>query len=94
MEFGISIASLCLLDTINIIEVTQSVLAYIQKWVPNHKVGVLAGSSVHADRSFLVEEMPEVVNWLHYRQVFLLFTGGCSRSILISSIVGRSPSYF
>jgi len=49
--------------------VEQSVLAYIQKWIPTHKVGVLAGSSVHADRSFLVEEMPQVVDWLHYRIV-------------------------
>jgi len=49
--------------------VAQSVLAYIQKWIPSHRVGVLAGSSVHADRSFLVEEMPQVVDWLHYRIV-------------------------
>jgi len=47
----------------------QSVLAYIQKWIPKHKAGVLAGNSVHADRSFLVNEMPEVVDWLHYRIV-------------------------
>jgi len=47
--------------------VTQSVLAYIQKWIPRHKIGVLAGSSVHADRSFLVEEMPQIIDWLHYR---------------------------
>ena len=67
MEFGISVPHLCLLDIANIMEVTQSVLAYIQKWVPGHRVGVLAGSSVHADRSFLVEEMPQVVDWLHYR---------------------------
>lgn len=48
-------------------KVTQSVLAYIQNWIPDHRVGVLAGSSVHADRSFLVEEMPQIIDWLHYR---------------------------
>ncbi|EGO00686.1 hypothetical protein SERLA73DRAFT_133671 [Serpula lacrymans var. lacrymans S7.3] len=47
--------------------VSQAVLAYIKKWIPQQRTGVLAGNSVHADRSFLVEEMPEVVDWLHYR---------------------------
>jgi hypothetical protein len=30
---------------------------------------VLAGNSVHVDRTFLAEEMPEIVDWLHYRIV-------------------------
>ncbi|KAK0460931.1 ribonuclease H-like domain-containing protein [Desarmillaria tabescens] len=46
--------------------VRQKVLSYIQKWVP-HNTGVLAGSSVHVDRLFLLEQMPEVINWLRYR---------------------------
>ncbi|KAG5647107.1 hypothetical protein DXG03_001478 [Asterophora parasitica] len=50
--------------------VTKAVLAYIKKWIPQQRVGVLAGNSVHADRSFLVEAMPEVVDWLHYRSLF------------------------
>ncbi|RDB25361.1 putative oligoribonuclease [Hypsizygus marmoreus] len=49
--------------------VSKTVLAYIKKWIPYQRVGVLAGNSVHADRSFLVESMPEVVDWLHYRIV-------------------------
>jgi len=49
--------------------VAEAVLAYVQKWIPHHRTGILAGNSVHADRSFLVEEMPQVVNWLHYRLV-------------------------
>lgn len=52
--------------------VTQQVLNYIKKWIPQKRVGILAGSSVHADRAFLVEEMPEVTDWLHYRCVVLL----------------------
>ncbi|KAH8087847.1 oligoribonuclease [Cristinia sonorae] len=47
--------------------VAKEVLDYIKKWIPERRVGVLAGNSVHADRGFLVEEMPEVVDWLHYR---------------------------
>ncbi|KAI0090729.1 ribonuclease H-like domain-containing protein [Irpex rosettiformis] len=49
--------------------VAKAVLDYIKKWIPDQRVGVLAGNSVHADRGFLVEEMPEVVDWLHYRRV-------------------------
>jgi len=45
------------------------VLAYIQKWIPTRNIGVLAGNSVHADKAFLAKEIPEVVDWLHYRQV-------------------------
>ncbi|KAF9243135.1 ribonuclease H-like domain-containing protein [Melanogaster broomeanus] len=40
--------------------VSSTVLQYIKKWVPERRTGLLAGSSVHADLSFLVEEMPEV----------------------------------
>ena len=47
--------------------VSGEVLSYIKKWIPAQKVGVLAGNSVHADRGFLINEMPEVVDWLHYR---------------------------
>ncbi|RPD53446.1 ribonuclease H-like protein [Lentinus tigrinus ALCF2SS1-7] len=49
--------------------VAREVLNYIKKWVPKEKTAVLAGNSVHMDRAFLVEEMPEIVNWLHYRIV-------------------------
>ncbi|KAI0645281.1 ribonuclease H-like protein [Trametes meyenii] len=47
--------------------VAQQVLAYIKKWIPSSKIGVLAGNSVHMDRAFLVKEMPELIDWLHYR---------------------------
>lgn len=49
--------------------VTSEVLAYIKKWIPDRRIGVLAGNSVHADRGFLIEEMPELIDWLHYRIV-------------------------
>ncbi|KAG1854145.1 ribonuclease H-like domain-containing protein [Suillus subalutaceus] len=42
--------------------VAKVVLEYIKKWVPQKRTAVLAGNSVHADRSFLVEEMPEVID--------------------------------
>ncbi|OCH89870.1 ribonuclease H-like protein [Obba rivulosa] len=50
-------------------QVAQEVLAYIKKWIPQEKTGVLAGNTVHMDKAFLEREMPEVVKWLHYRLV-------------------------
>ncbi|KAI6029449.1 ribonuclease H-like domain-containing protein [Pisolithus microcarpus] len=47
--------------------VSNAVLQYIKRWVPERHTGVLAGNSVHVDRMFLSVEMPEVVDWLHYR---------------------------
>ncbi|KAK7057521.1 exonuclease domain-containing protein, partial [Favolaschia claudopus] len=48
-------------------DVSKAVLDYIKKWIPQRRVGVLAGNSVHADRQFLVKHMPEITEWLHYR---------------------------
>jgi oligoribonuclease (3'-5' exoribonuclease) len=47
--------------------VSRAILSYVKKWIPYPRIGVLAGNSVHADRSFLLEEMPELIDWLHYR---------------------------
>jgi len=49
--------------------VEEYVLQYIKGWVPDEKLAPLAGSSVWADKSFLVEGMPQVVKHLHYRIV-------------------------
>jgi oligoribonuclease len=57
----------CLESPFPVEEVSQHVLRYVQKWIPTGKIGVLAGNSVHVDRLFLVEAMPELINWLHYR---------------------------
>ncbi|KAF9268704.1 ribonuclease H-like protein [Marasmius fiardii PR-910] len=49
--------------------VSNAVLKYIKKWIPVERAAVLAGNSVHMDRVFLMKEMPEIVDWLHYRIV-------------------------
>ncbi|ESK93647.1 rna exonuclease rex2 [Moniliophthora roreri MCA 2997] len=49
--------------------VSKEVLAYIKKWIPVQRAGVLAGNSIHMDRMFLAKEMPEVTDWLHYRLI-------------------------
>jgi len=71
--------------------VATQVLHYIKKRIPYQRVGVLAGNSVHADRSFLVEKMPEVVNWLHYRSLSFLFEWSEDTDVVpLNSIVGTS----
>ncbi|KAK8864492.1 hypothetical protein IAR55_001742 [Kwoniella newhampshirensis] len=50
-------------------EVTQKVVEYIQRWIPEKGAGLLAGSSVHADMRFLLIGMPEVMKHLSYRIV-------------------------
>lgn len=49
--------------------VNSSVLAYIKRWIPAPRVGVLAGNSVHADKAFLKVHSPAIIDWLHYRIV-------------------------
>ncbi|PPQ75072.1 hypothetical protein CVT26_011815 [Gymnopilus dilepis] len=59
----------CLESSNKLENVSKEVVEYIKKWIPNERTGVLAGNSVHVDKLFLYEQMPEVVNWLHYRIV-------------------------
>ncbi|KIY68092.1 ribonuclease H-like protein [Cylindrobasidium torrendii FP15055 ss-10] len=48
-------------------EVEAKVLAYVKRWVASPRTAILAGSSVHVDRQFLCEQMPSLVEYLHYR---------------------------
>jgi oligoribonuclease len=49
-------------------EAAAGLLAYIKRFVPNHRGALLAGNSVHADRSFLVvPPYNTVTDHLHYR---------------------------
>ncbi|SCU79102.1 LAME_0A07228g1_1 [Lachancea meyersii CBS 8951] len=48
-------------------QVEDELLAYVQKWIPTARRGVLAGNTVHMDRLFMLREFPKVVNHLFYR---------------------------
>jgi oligoribonuclease len=50
-------------------EAQAAVLEYIKKWVPDAKKAPLGGNSVGTDRVFLVRDMPEIVEHLHYRVI-------------------------
>ncbi|KAG9008961.1 hypothetical protein FRB94_005526 [Tulasnella sp. JGI-2019a] len=57
----------CLDSTHEYSGVRASVLSYVKGWIPEPRTGVLAGSSVHCDKAFLTEGMPDLVEHLHYR---------------------------
>jgi len=48
-------------------EAEAEVIEYITTWVPEPKKAQLAGNSVGTDRMFLARDMPEVIDYLHYR---------------------------
>ncbi|KAJ2992577.1 hypothetical protein HDV02_002985 [Globomyces sp. JEL0801] len=50
-------------------EAQELVVEFLKTHVPHAKVAVLAGNSVHVDRQFLCQEMPDLIQHLHYRIV-------------------------
>ena len=47
----------------------RQVLDYVRSLVPEPRTAQLAGTSVGTDKAFLVRDMPELVDHLHYRVV-------------------------
>ena len=58
-----------LADGLTLEQATAQVLAYVQRLVPAPGTAQLAGNSVGTDKAFLVRDMPEVIDHLHYRIV-------------------------
>ena len=50
-------------------EAQHTVLDYVRSLVPQPRTAQLAGNSVGTDKAFLVRDMPELVDYLHYRVV-------------------------
>ena len=50
-------------------EAEKRVLEYVRQFVSEPRKAPLAGNSIHTDRAFLVRDMPEFENYLHYRNV-------------------------
>lgn len=49
-------------------QAAEGLLAYVKKYAPEARTGLLAGNSVHADKSFLVKgPYRKVMDHLHYR---------------------------
>ncbi|MBP2385779.1 oligoribonuclease [Paeniglutamicibacter kerguelensis] len=48
-------------------EATKIVMDYIRSYAPEANKALLAGNSVGTDKTFLVRDMPQVIDHLHYR---------------------------
>lgn len=60
-------------------DVRAALLAYIRDRVSTPKTALLAGNTVHADKVFLLKEMPELIAHLHYRIVDVSSIKECVR---------------
>ncbi len=56
-------------DGLSLGEAQELVLAYVRQHVPESRKVPLCGNSIATDRSFLVRDMPELDEFLHYRMV-------------------------
>jgi len=61
------LTSACLTSPHTHEQVEALVRGYIEKWIPEPGAGLLAGSSVHADKMFLLAHMPSIMKHLSYR---------------------------
>ena len=48
---------------------TKLALDYIREYVPIARKAPLAGNTIGTDRAFLARDMPELEQWVHYRNV-------------------------
>lgn len=56
-------------DGLTLEEANRTVLDYVKSLVPEARTAQLAGNSVGTDKAFLVRDMPELIDYLHYRIV-------------------------
>ncbi|MFY9714574.1 MAG: oligoribonuclease [Microbacterium sp.] len=54
---------------VSLAEAEAQTLAYIKRFVPLERKAPLAGNTIGTDRMFLAKYMPQIDNWLHYRNV-------------------------
>lgn len=47
----------------------EDILEYLKQYVPQPRLAPLAGNSVGTDKTFLAAQMPQLVDFLHYRVV-------------------------
>ncbi len=55
-------------EGVSVDEAEQATLAFLRKWV-DENTAPLCGNSVWNDRQFMAKEMPELLDFLHYRMV-------------------------
>lgn len=75
----------------NAASASGALLDYIKQYCPKQRVGLLAGNTVHADKVFLVREMPEVVEWLGHRIVDVSSVKEMGRRWADQSVLEQAP---
>ncbi|MGP6171930.1 oligoribonuclease [Microbacterium sp. A196] len=54
---------------VSLADAEAQTLAYIKRFVPQERKAPLAGNTIGTDRMFLAKYMPQIDQWLHYRNV-------------------------
>lgn len=54
---------------VSVAEAQEQVLTYVKRFVPNERTAPLAGNTIGTDRMFLARYMPELDQFLHYRNI-------------------------
>lgn len=55
-------------ESVSVAEAEAQTLEFLRKWVPEGKAP-LCGNSVWNDKKFMEKEMPDLVDYLHYRMI-------------------------
>ncbi|MCZ0858963.1 oligoribonuclease [Actinomyces israelii] len=56
-------------EGLSLAEAQRTVVEHVKSLVPEPRTAQLAGNSVGTDKAFLVRDMPELIDYLHYRIV-------------------------
>ncbi|WP_417511622.1 oligoribonuclease [Microbacterium sp.] len=56
-------------EGVSLADAEAQTLAYIKRFVPQERKAPLAGNTIGTDRMFLAKYMPQIDQWLHYRNV-------------------------
>ena len=82
----------CLESTTTADAAAEGLLQYIQRYVGEKGVALLAGNSIHADKMFLMREpWEEVLGWLHYRLFDVSAVKEMVRRWCAEEVLARAP---
>lgn len=82
----------CLESSTTAEQAADELLAYVQKHVPERRTALLAGNTVHADKSFLVKEpWTKVIRHLHHRILDVSAIKEAARRWAPEDVLKQSP---
>lgn len=82
----------CLASNLEAEQAAEELLKYIKRYVPKQSTALLAGNSVHADKTFLIQKpWTPVVEWLHYRLFDISAIKEAARRWCSDDVLARAP---